>query len=150
MTRRGTAVILVGLLAAPLALATGFGSNNPPSRIPVPAKVFSATVEDRGGTSLHVTRVSYNGEVFLYGTIGAAQVTVPFESIREAQFEDTPTEGKRVAAITTNDGQTLRITVDDDILCYGRTEFGNYSIEVRDLRKIGGIALESASTPSTP
>ena len=140
--RRGAIIALVaGILAVPAAFATGFGGDSPPARIPVPAKVFRATVEDRGGTQLEVTRISYNGEIFLYGNFGAAQVTVPFDSIREAVFEDGGGEGKRIAAITSTDGQTLRITVDDDLLCYGKTEFGNYQIEVRDLRRIHSISL---------
>ncbi len=63
---------------------------------------------------------------------------MPFESIREATFEDAA-EGKRTAIVTTTDGSTVRLTVDDDLLCYGRTEFGNYQIEVRDLRRIDAI-----------
>lgn len=134
-------------LAIPVALATGFGGDSPPARIPVPAKVYTATVEDRGGTQLTVSRVSYNGEIFLYGNFGAAQVTVPFDSIREAVFEDGGGDGKRTAVVTANDGQTLKIVVDDDILCYGRTEFGNYQIEVRDLRRIHSIKLVEAAVP---
>jgi hypothetical protein len=144
MARRmwlGVAFGLALLVVAPFALATGFGGDNPPARIPVPAKVFAATVEDRGGTHLRVSRVSWNGEVFVYGTLGLAQVTVPFESIREATFEDGGGEGKRIAVISAADGQVIRLTVDDDLLCYGRTEFGNYQLEVRDLRRISEIAL---------
>ncbi len=143
--------LLAGALAlgaaAPVALATGFGSDSPPARIPVPAKVFQATIEDRGGTQLTVTRASYNGEIFLYGNFGAAQVTIPFDSIREAAFEDGGGDGKRTATVTSNDGQTLKIVVDDDILCYGKTEFGNYQIEVRDLRRIHTIKLLSDGVP---
>ncbi len=143
--------LLAGALAlgaaVPAALATGFGSDNPPARIPVPAKVFQATIEDRGGTQLTVTRASWNGEIFLYGNFGAAQVTIPFDSIRDAVFEDGAAEGKRTAVVTSNDGQTLKIVVDDDILCYGKTEFGNYQIEVRDLRRIHGIQLVTDAVP---
>ena len=145
---------VVGALSGALtpfpASANGFGSDNPPARIPVPAKVFSAVVEDRGGTQLAVTRISYSGEVFLYGTFGAAQVTVPFDSIRDAVFEDGGGEGKRIAVITSTTGQTMRITVKDDVLCYGKTEFGNYQIEVRDLRRISQITLISDKVPTNP
>ena len=143
------AALAIGLAAAvPAALATGFGGDSPPARIPVPAKVFQATMEDRGGTELTVTRASYNGEIFLYGNFGAAQVTIPFDSIREAVFEDGGGDGKRTAVVTSNDGQTLKIVVDDDILCYGKTEFGNYQIEVRDLRRIHAIQLVSDAVPT--
>ena len=89
-----------------------------------------------------MSRVSWNGEVFVYGVLGLAQVTVPFESIRDATFEDGAEEGERTAVITTRDGQVVKLTVDDDLMCYGRTEFGNYQLEVRDLRRITEIAAE--------
>ena len=130
-------LLLVPLLAAPaLAWATGFGSDAPPSRIPIPARDFSATVEDHGGVSMKVDRVSYNGEVFLYGEIGAAQVTIPFEKLTTVEFLPDPAEDKRKATATMKDGQSISMLVDDDTLCYGKTQFGNYSIEVEDLRRI--------------
>lgn len=129
--------LLALLLGGPLvAWATGFGSDAPPSRIPIPARDFSATVEDHGGTQMQVDRVSYNGEVFLYGQIGAAQVTVPFEKITMVTFAPHDTKDKRAATATTKDGQQITVLVDDDTLCYGKTKFGNYSIEVKDLRRI--------------
>ena len=134
--RTAAAWLLLALGVPVLAWATGFGSDAPPSRIPIPARDFSATVEDHGGTTMDVDRVSYNGEVFLYGQIGAAQVTVPFEKITTITFAPDPAEDKRAATATTRDGQTITVLVDDDTLCYGKTKFGNYSIAVEDLRRI--------------
>jgi hypothetical protein len=152
MTRRGwlgAAAMVAGAVAwVGVAGATGFGGDSPPARIPVPAKVYQATVEDRTGNRLTLQRVSWNGEVFVYGELGAAQVTVPFDKIREASVEDGGGEGKRVVVVTTLDGQTVRVTVDDDLLCYGKTEFGNYQIEVMDIRKITAISLVSPRPPS--
>ena len=125
------------LLAVPvMAWATGFGGDSPPSRIPVPARDFSATVEDHGGVVVEVDRASYNGEVFLYGKIGAAQVTIPFEKIKEITFAPHEAKDTRAATATTHDGQVITVLVDDDTLCYGRTTYGNYSIEVENLRRI--------------
>ena len=68
---------LTGLLAlSGIALANGFMGDNPPSRIPIPARDYSARVTDHGGTEIKVDRVSWNGEVFLYGNLGSAQVTL--------------------------------------------------------------------------
>lgn len=130
-------LVLIPLIACPVvAWATGFGSDAPPSRIPIPARDFSATVEDHGGVTMQVDRVSYNGEVFLYGEIGAAQVTIPFEKITTVEFTPHDVEDKRKATATTKDGDKITVVVDDDTLCYGKTKFGNYSIEVEDLRRI--------------
>lgn len=135
--RKTVSILLALVCTLPvLAWATGFGSDAPPSRIPIPARDFSATIEDVGGTTMEVDRISYNGEVFLYGQIGAAQVTIPFEKIATITVAPHEKEDHRAATATTRDGQTITVLVDDDTLCYGRTKFGNYSIEVEDLRKI--------------
>jgi len=128
--------VVVALVLPGLAVATGFGGDSPPSRIPIPAHDFSATVEDHGGVVVEVDRVSYNGEVFLYGTLGAAQLTIPFDKLTMIEFKASPKDDKRQAVATTKDGQEITLLVDDDTLCYGRTKVGNYSIEVEDLRRI--------------
>lgn len=129
-------VPLLACLFAMPALATGFGSDAPPSRIPIPARDYKVTVEDHGGTVLEVDRVTFNGEVFLYGSIGAAQVTVPFDKILRVEFVADPKDDHRKATAWTKDGQSISMLVDDDLPCYGRTKFGNYSIEVEDIRRI--------------
>lgn len=118
------------------AVASGFGGDGPPSRIPVPARVFRAVVEDMSGTRVEVTRVTWNGEVFLYGNVGDAQVTVPFEKIAEIRIEPTEKDGHKVAFARLTDGTTVRMIVEDDLLCYGATTYGNYQITVDHIRRI--------------
>lgn len=137
MSRRLQLLVLAGALAAPaIAVATGFGGDNPPSRIPVPARDFSASVEDHGGVVVDVDRVTWNGEVFLYGTIGAAQVTVPFEKIRSIAFTPGTEKDKRTATVTPTEGAPITLQVNEDTPCYGRTRFGNYSIEAEQIRYV--------------
>lgn len=136
--RKGPAIVLLlGLLGTGVVLAAGFGGGDaPPARIPIPAHVYSARVEDQSGVTVDVTEVSYNGEIFLYGTLGEGQVTVPFDNIREVRFEPTDDTTKRVAFVMLKDGATQRIVVDGDVLAYGRTSFGTYSIPIDRLRRI--------------
>jgi len=136
MNRRALTLLAFALVLPAVVYATGFGGDSPPSRIPIPARDFSAQVEDHGGVTVDVERVSYNGEVFLYGTLGMAQVTLPFESLARVEFSKDADPDKRQATATTVDGRTLTIIVDHDVLCYGKTKFGNYAIEVEDLRRI--------------
>ena len=135
MWTRRLLLIPAALAVAGVALATGFGGDNPPSRIPIPARDFSATVEDHGGVQVTVDRVSWKGEIFLYGTLGAAQITLPFDKIATVRFEKKDEE-TRVAVATTTDGDTVRIDVDEDTPCYGATKYGNYAIEAEDIRSI--------------
>lgn len=138
--------ILGGLVAAGLAvavpvLANGVMGSDAPSRIPTPAKVFTASFEDVGGTVVDASKVTFNGEVFVYGRYGAGQVTVPFERISEVRIEKARDPLKRTAVITLlAGGEPVRVELDDDTPWYGRTRFGNYKIEVRDVRVVKGFA----------
>lgn len=137
--RRGlVAFVALGLgLGAVPALANGFGFGDaPPSRIPIPARSFAAVVEDQSGVKVSVTDVTYNGEVFLYGLLGEAQVTIPFEKIREVRIEPTNTVTKRIAFIVLDDGSNVQVVVESDTPTYGRTTFGTYSIPVEKVRRI--------------
>lgn len=128
------------MLAAP-AWAGLFGSDAP-ARIPVPARVFEAQVEDVGGTALRIERVSFDGEVFVYGTIGLAQVTVPFDQIASVEFQAGADLDHKIAVVTPSRGEVVRLVVESDKPIYGRTTFGNYKIEVRDARRLDILAME--------
>ena len=138
MGRLRVGAVLVGLLMGGPALGAGlgFGGDVPPARIPIPARDFSAVVEDQTGVTVDVTQVSYNGEVYLYGLYGAGQVTIPFEKIREIRFEPSNEKGKRVAFATLRDASSVRVVIDDDVPAYGKTAFGTYQITVDRVRRM--------------
>lgn len=122
------------LLVAP-ARAGLFGSDAP-ARIPVPSAVFRATVEDIGGVAVELDRVTFDSEVFVFGTLGRAQVTVPFERVEQVVFEVGPDLEHRTAVVTVTDGPTVSVVVEADRPIWGRTVFGNYRIEVGDVRRL--------------
>ena len=129
-------VFSVLLLLPVVGWATGFGGDNPPARIPIPSQDFKATVVDHGGISFDVDRASYNGEVFFYGKMGAAQITLPFKNVRSVTFTKGSEPETRTATARTKDGEEMTFTVADDVPCYGKTKVGNYSIETADIRSI--------------
>ncbi len=136
MKPRVLAVAFALLLVGPV-FAAGFGTSGaPPERIPTPAHDFAATLEDQSGTTVEVTQISYNGEVYLYGLVGLGQQTVPFENIKEIRIEPSTVTGKRVAFVTTRDGKSVSLVIDSDVPAYGRTSFGTYSITVDKIRRI--------------
>ena len=135
------ALTVTALLTAPV-WATGVMGSDAPARIPVPAKVFAASFEDVGGTAISAKRVTMNGEVFVYGRYGSGKVTIPFEKIAEVRVSKAADPLKRTATVTLRDGSDpVRVVVDDDTPWFGRTNFGNYKIEVRDIRAIRNFTL---------
>lgn len=130
-------IILAATLSGPtLALATGFGGTDAPTRIPLPAKVFDATVEDVSGTSVTVTRISFNGEISLYGTVGEGQVAIPFEKIAEVRVEPWNEPAHRAAMVKLRTGEVIRVVMESDIPCYGDTSWGHYRIDIEKVRKV--------------
>lgn len=142
---RRLALLLLTVLLPAAAFATGFGGADNPTRIPVPARVFSATVEDNAGTQVKVDKVTFDGEVFLFGKVGEGQAAVPFEKIEEVRFEPTGETGTRIAFVKLREGDSVRLVVESDLPCYGASAFGNYRIEVKDIR-----VVRVNATPPTP
>lgn len=136
MNRRTFLTLVSASFAAPSAFATGFGGSSAPSRIPVPARVFKAVVQDLSGHEQAVSRVTFNGEVYIYGTLGEAEVSIPFERIKEVRILETDERTKRIAYATLIDDDTIKVVVEDDVPCYGEASFGNYRIEVSKIRRI--------------
>jgi len=128
--------LLIALLLGGTAQATGFGGDAPPTRIPVPAAVFQATVEDQRGVVTDVDRVSLDGQVMLFGKLGAATVSIPFEKLDQVVFQPSDTPGKLQALAKMRDGSSLVIEVDKDVPCFGKTPFGYYKIDAVDIRKV--------------
>ncbi|MCA9573335.1 MAG: hypothetical protein KC656_36110 [Myxococcales bacterium] len=136
MRRLSAVLVLTALALAGVAWANGITGSDAPSRIPVPAQIHAATVYDRTGAAVDVTRVTFNGEVFLYGTVGEGTATVPFERLAEARVEPTDDPKKRVVFGVLRDGTNVRLVVDDDLPCYGETSYGYYKIEVGKVARI--------------
>lgn len=130
--RRGWPALLL-LLSAPAA--AGLFGSDAPGRIPIPARDFRASIEDLGGVVLTVERVTFDGEVYLYGRIGAAWVTVPFENVAVATFGPGADEDHRTVEVLDRDGQRVSLVVEADRPIQGRTRFGNYRIEAADVRR---------------
>lgn len=131
--RTGPWLLLLGLLAASPARAGLFG-NDAPGRIPVPAREFHARVEDRAGVVTELDHVTFDGEVYVFGTVGLAQVTVPFETIRRLEIAPGPDDDHVIARVFTKAGETWEVVVDEDRPVYGRAAFGNYRIDVSRIR----------------
>lgn len=114
---------------------TGMGQS-PQNEVPKPEIKFNATVIDDQGISTKLQEVSLEGKVYLMGTRGKGTVTIPFEKIRKVVFVGEARNGKKDAQITLKNGEVVAITFDDENRFYGTTSFGNYKIQVRNIKEI--------------
>ncbi len=111
------------------------GGTAPVDKIPAPDKNFTARVVDRQGIESTLSKVSYEGKVFLVGNRGSAMVTIPFEKISQLQFQSL--EGSEaLAKVSLRDQKSIEIKVAKRAKFYGKAEFGTFQIEMKDLRSI--------------
>jgi hypothetical protein len=123
------------LLLLPLtAFAMGdFGGDGPTTRIPEPAIDYTVVVTDTEMNPFEVSKATFDGHIYLSGTVGKAKVSVPFDKIKRVDF--VPAEGLDVTAlITFLDGKQQALVVKGTLPAYGQTGYGNVAIELRYLR----------------
>jgi hypothetical protein len=111
------------------------GGTAPVDKIPAPDKNFKARVVDSQGLETALSRVSYEGKVFLVGKLGSATVTIPFEKISQLRFQNG--EGNEaLVKVSLRDQKSMEIKVAKHAKFYGQAEFGTFQIEMKDLRSI--------------
>ncbi len=93
-------------------------------------------IEDRSGVVVDVERASFDGEIYLFGTVGLAQVTVPFDTLRRLDVAPGADEDHVVGRILTRLGETQEVVLESDRPLFGRTTFGNYRIEIGQVRSL--------------
>ena len=128
------AVVLASLIFL-LGMGELGGGPSPIDKIPAPEKNFSAAVLDREGVQTALQSFSFEGKTFLAGKHGSASIAVPFEKIAEIQFQGQ--EGNEMnVRIVLRDQKTVPIKMDKRSRFFGKTDFGTYQIEAKDLKTI--------------
>ncbi len=111
------------------------GGSAPIDKIPAPEKNFSAAVLDREGVQTTLQSFSFEGKIFLAGKHGSASIAVPFEKIAEIQFQGQ--EGSETSfRVVLRDQKNIPIKVDKRSKFFGKTDFGTYQVEAKDLKTI--------------
>ncbi len=101
---------------------------------PIPAKNFAAVIVDQSGFKTEVSLLSINGFTFLYGTRGKGTYSIPFEKLQSITFRRTNEKLEATARLAT--GKVITVMSEPGQDCYGRTEFGTYSIKLGDVQQI--------------
>ncbi len=140
MIRIWSARITVLVIILPLLMGMGgLKEQKSPGEIPIPNLNFGAVITDVSGAMAELTHVSINGRTFFIGQHGKATITIDFDKIDEVVF--TATGQKLMATVTILGGGKKIIYLDTASMFTGRTEYGTYQIEAKDIRvlKLKGI-----------
>jgi hypothetical protein len=104
-------------------------------------KNFSVVVTDVTGNKIGGDKFSWEGRTRFSGYMGAADVNVPFERIREVSIGEKRDRNVRVTARLI-DGSEALFDVDAESHCYGESGFGTFMLMMNEIKLISFQGVE--------
>jgi hypothetical protein len=132
MKRFGFLVLLT--ILTPLLMAMG-GKGSGFERAPRVEKNFSVLVTDISGNKIAGDKFSWEGRIHLDGSLGMAQVVIPFDKIKEVTVGEKRDRKVRVT-VHLKDGSETMIDVDADARCYGESGFGSFMLTMSEIKSV--------------
>jgi hypothetical protein len=123
------------IILAAFIILTGMGGTGGFERAPRVEKNFAVTVSDASGRKIEGEKFSWEGRVHIAGYLGMAQVTMPFERIRELTVGEKKERKVRVTARLT-DGTETSFDVDAKTRCFGEASFGSFMLQMDEVKTI--------------
>jgi hypothetical protein len=125
--------ILVLLVALALLLTAMGGKGSGFERAPRVEKNFAVQITDTSGNKIEGDKFSWEGRVHLDGSLGMAQVVIPFEKIKEITVGEKRERKVRVS-VHLKDGGEAMVDVDADARCYGEAMFGSFMLTMGEIK----------------
>lgn len=132
--RRNSSTVILLLLAFFFLTAMG-GKGGGFERAPRVDKNFIVTVTDVSGNKINGEKFSWEGRVHFAGTMGMANVNIPFEKIKEISIGEKKEKKVKVTA-KLKDGTETAFDIDADSRCYGEAPFGSFMLTLEEIRTI--------------
>lgn len=123
------------ILLAVFIVFTGMGGSGGFERAPRVEKNFAVTVTDVSANKIDGEKFSWEGRVHVAGSMGMAQVTMPFERIRELTVGEKKERKVKVTARLT-DGTETSFDVDAKTRCFGEASFGSFMLQMDEIKTI--------------
>jgi|SRR5579862_5708008 len=134
MRLRKLSILGLGPLVIAMPLLLGLGSTGGRDVIH-PAVDFHATLVDRDGTTVPVSRLNIGGDVQLEGDMGRGSLRIAFDNITRIELSTT-SHDYCTATVALKNGDTVNLRVRSSLMIYGQTANGIYQIRARDLQSI--------------
>jgi hypothetical protein len=117
------------------ALLTAMGGSGGFERAPRVEKNYAVVVVDASGNRIEGEKFSWEGRIHLAGHLGMAQVTTPFEKIKELTVGEKRDRKVKVTARLT-DGTETSFEVDAKSRCFGEASFGSFMLQMDELKSV--------------
>jgi len=116
-------------------LLTAMGGKGALERAPRVEKNFSVVVTDISGNKIDGEKFSWEGRIHFSGYLGMAQVTIPFERVKDVTVGEKKERKVKVTA-RMSDGTETAFDVEADTRCYGEAGFGSFMLQMDEIRAI--------------
>ena len=132
MLQRASYAVMV--LAA-FTLLTAMGGAGGFERAPRVEKNYAVVVTDASGKKIEGEKFSWEGRIHFAGYLGMAQVTMPFEKIKEMMVEEKRDRKVKVTVRLT-DGTETGFEVDAKSRCFGEASFGSFMLQMDEIKSV--------------
>ena len=126
----GVCIIVSGFI-----LLTAMGGSGGFERAPRVEKNFAVVVTDMSGNKIEGEKFSWEGRIHIAGYLGMAQVTMPFERIKELNAAEKKDRKVKVLVRLT-DGTETSFEVDAKSRCFGEAGFGSFMLQMDEIKSI--------------
>ena len=104
-------------------------------RAPRVEKSFSVTVTDASGKKIEGEKFSWEGRIHFAGFLGMAQVTIPFDRVKELTIGEKKDRSIKAVARLKDGGETT-FDMEADSRCFGEAGFGSFMLRMDELKSV--------------
>lgn len=123
------------IILAAFILLTAMGGTGGFERAPRVEKNFAVAVTDVSGNKIEGEKFSWEGRIHFAGNMGLAQVTIPFDKVKELTVGEKRDRQVRVTVRLT-DGSETKFDIDAKTRCYGTAGFGNFMLLMDEIKTV--------------
>lgn len=98
-------------------------------------KNFMVVVTDTSGNKIEGEKFSWEGRIHFAGYMGLAQITMPFERVKELTVGEKKDRKVKVTARLTDGTETV-FEIDSDARVYGESRFGSFMLTMDEIKSI--------------
>ncbi len=128
-------ILFAAIFLTAFILLTGMGGSGGFEKAPRVEKNFAVTVTDISGKKIEGEKFSWEGRIHFAGYMGLAQVTMPFDRIRDLTVGPLR-ERKVTVTARLNDGSETSFDVDAKTRCFGEAPFGSFMLQMDEIKSI--------------
>lgn len=128
--------VSAALLVSVIILLTAMGGKGGGfEKAPRVDKNFKVVVTDASGNKIEGEKFSWEGRIHFAGYMGLAQVTMPFERVKELMVGEKKDRRVKVTARLTDGTETV-FDIDSDARIYGESSFGSFMLTMDEIKSI--------------